>query len=84
MSGKSDGINSMRRFNGIPSMRSARISAEIVCGASISSASKLDAMMAWDRSKGRWLLEDEFSYSERPEHADHERSQPYRATVSKP
>ncbi len=28
---------------------------------------QLDAMMAWDRFKGRWLLGEEFSYTERPE-----------------
>lgn len=28
---------------------------------------QLDAMMVWDRFKGRWLLGDEFSFPEPPE-----------------
>ena len=28
---------------------------------------QLDAMMAWDRFKGRWMLGEEFSYPERPD-----------------
>jgi hypothetical protein len=61
-----DGINALCRFNGI----SFDATGEEIRGGGLwyvyQLAQQLDAMMAWDRFKGRWLLGKEFSYPERP------------------
>jgi hypothetical protein len=62
-----DGINSMCRFNGIPFDATGEKIRRDGLWCVYQFGQQLDAMMAWDRFKGRWLLGEEFSFPERPE-----------------
>jgi hypothetical protein len=62
-----DGINSLCRFNGIPFDATGEKIRRDGLWCVYQFGQQLDAMMAWDRFKGRWLLGEEFSFPERPE-----------------
>jgi len=73
-----DGINAVCKFNGIPFDATGEQIRREGLWCVYQFAQQLDAMMAWDRFKGRWLLGEEFSYPERPE------SMPMMKEVSRP